>query len=152
MIRWFTENGIAANFLMLGILVVGGLTAVNHVPLEVTPALSWDTVMITMTYRGATAKDVERAILIPIEEALEGVEGIKHLHADGSRGLAKFYLNAEPGVDLRELMDEVKARIDTITTFPLETEPPRVFVPESANYREILKISVTGDLSPHDLR
>ena len=152
MIRWFTENGIAANFLMLGILIAGGFTAVNHVPLEVTPALSWDTVMITMTYRGATAKDVERAILIPIEESLEGVEGIRHLHADGMRGLAKFYLNAAPGVDLRELMDEVKARIDTITTFPAETEPPRVFVPESANYREILKISVTGDLSTHDLR
>ena len=46
MIRWFAENGIAANFLMLAILVAGTYTAVNHVPLEVTPALSWDTVMI----------------------------------------------------------------------------------------------------------
>ncbi|PHS06663.1 MAG: RND transporter permease [Blastopirellula sp.] len=152
MIRWFTVNGIAANFLMIGILIAGTYTAIYHVPLEVTPALSWDTVMIKMAYRGGTAKDVERAILIPIEEALEGVEGIKHLNADGSRGMATFYINANPGVDLRELMDEVKARIDTITTFPSETEPPRVFIPESANVYEILKVSVTGNLSPHDLR
>ena len=124
MIRWFTENGIAANFLMLGILVAGALTAVNHVPLEVTPALSWDTVMITMTYRGATAKDVERAILIPIEESLEGVEGIRHLHADGMRGLAKFYLNAEPGVDLRELMDEGRHASTRSRLFRLKRNRP----------------------------
>ena len=108
MIRWFAKNGIAANFLMLGLLVAGIYTAYYHIPLEVTPTLSWDTVMIEMPYRGATAKDVERAILIPIEESLEGVKGIKHLHADGSRGMARFYLNAEPGTDLRALIGRCK--------------------------------------------
>jgi multidrug efflux pump subunit AcrB len=152
MIRWFANNGIAANFLMLGILAAGVYTAIYRIPLEVTPTLSWDTVMIEMPYRGATAKDVERAILIPIEEALEGVEGIKHLNADGSRGMARFYLNAEPGTDLRVLLEDVKGRVDTITTFPNETERPRVFIPESGNYYEVLSIAVTGELNAHDLR
>lgn len=152
MIRWFTVNGIAANFLMIALIVSGGYVAINHVPLEVTPALSWDTVMIEMEYRGATAKDVERAILIPIEAALEGVDGIESLNADGYRGGAKFFLRATRGKDLRNLMDDVKARIDTITTFPAETLPPRVLIPESANYFDILQIAVMGDLSPHDMR
>lgn len=152
MIRWFANNGIAANFLMLGILVAGAYTAVYQVPLEVTPSLSWDTVMIEMPYRGATAKDVERAILIPVEEAMEGVKGIEHFHSDGYRGMARFYLNAKPGTDLRELMDDVKARIDTITTFPNETERPRVFIPDSAAYFEVLSVAVTGDLDAHELR
>ncbi|TWT54916.1 Multidrug resistance protein MdtB [Rubripirellula amarantea] len=152
MIRWFTVNGIAANFLMIAIMVAGGYVALNHVPLEVTPALSWDTVIVEMSYRGGTAKDVERAILIPIEEALEGVDGIESINADGSRGGARFHLDARRGKDLRELMDDVKARIDTITTFPAETEPPRVFIPESANYFDILEIAVMGDLSPHEMR
>jgi multidrug efflux pump subunit AcrB len=151
-IRWFAKNGIAANFLMLGLLVAGVYTAVYQIPLEVTPALSWDTVSIQMPYRGATAKDVERAILIPIEEALEGVEGIKELNADGSRGMARFRLRAEPGTDVRALMDDVKARIDTITTFPDETERPRIYIPESANYFEVLSVAVTGNLGPHDLK
>tara|TARA_R110002073_G_scaffold154287_5_gene309354 strand:- start:7957 stop:11133 length:3177 start_codon:yes stop_codon:yes gene_type:complete len=151
-IRWFTNNGIAANFLMLAIIVAGSYVAVNHVPLEVTPALSWDTVIIDMEYRGATAKDVERAILIPVEAALEGVDGIEALNADGHRGRAKFFLRASRGTDLRNLMDDVKARIDTITTFPAETEPPRVFIPESANYYDILQIAVMGELSPYDMR
>ncbi|MCP4190146.1 MAG: efflux RND transporter permease subunit [Planctomycetaceae bacterium] len=151
MIRWFANNGIAANFLMIGLLAAGIYTAFYRLPLEVTPALSWDTVMIEMPYRGATAKDVERAILIPIEESLEGVKGIKHLHADGSRGMARFYLNAQTGVDLRVLMEDVRGRIDTITTFPNETERPRVFIPESSNFFEVLSIAITGNLSPYDL-
>lgn len=152
MIRWFANNGIAANFLMVGILVAGLYTAFYRIPLEITPALSWDTVMIEMPYRGATAKDVERAILIPVEQALEGVQGIKHLNADGSRGMARFYLNAEPGTDLQRLMDDVKARVDTITTFPSETERPRVFIPESGNYSPVLSVAVTGNLTAHELR
>ncbi len=152
MIRWFAKNGIAANFLMIGLLVAAAYTAIYRIPLEVTPALSWDTVMIEMPYRGATAKDVERAILIPVERALEGVKGIKHLNADGSRGMARFFLNAEPGTDLRVLMEEVKARVDTINTFPAETERPRIFIPESANVFEVLSVAVTGELTPHDLR
>jgi len=63
-IRWFARNGIAANFLMLAILAGGIYMAVFRIPLEITPALSWRTVMIEMPYRGGTAKDVERAILI----------------------------------------------------------------------------------------
>jgi len=151
MIRWFATNGIAANFLMIGLLTAGIYTAVYRVPLEVTPQLSWDTVIIDMPYRGATAKDVERAILIPVEAALEGIQGIRQLNADGMRGRAKFYLRAEPGTDLRVLMEEVKARVDTITTFPTETERPRIYIPDSSSYFEVLSIAVTGKLSPVEL-
>ncbi|QDU89735.1 Multidrug resistance protein MdtB [Pirellulimonas nuda] len=152
MIRWFTINGIAANFLMLSILVAGVYTALFQIPLEVSPERSFETVVVEMDYRGGTAKDVERAILIPIEEALEGVEGIKQLNSEGSRGQARFFIDAESGADLRELMDDVSARIDTITTFPDETESPRIFIPESSNFWEVLSIAVTGDINPHQLR
>ncbi|QXD24410.1 efflux RND transporter permease subunit [Opitutia bacterium ISCC 51] len=151
MIRWFTKNGIAANFLMVGILLAGLYTAFFKIPLEVSPALSWDLVMMDMRYRGGTPKDIEKAILIPVEAALESVQGIKELNADGSNGRARFYLRAKDGVDLRALMDDVKAQVDTINTFPRETEPPRIFIPESANSREVLTVAVSGDLSDHDL-
>ncbi len=151
MIRWFAKNGIAANFLMLAILIAGGYTALFRVPLEVSPALSWETVMIEMPYRGATAKDVEKAILIPIEEALEGVKGIEHLHADGYSGMARMYLRAAPGTDLRAMLEDVKGRVDTITTFPAETERPRIYIPDSTSVFEVLNVAVSGDMSEHDL-
>ncbi len=150
MIRWFTVNGIAANFLMIAILVAGIYTAFYRIPLEVDPKVSWDTVGIHMQYRGATARDVERAIIVPIEEALEGVQGIKELHADGYRGSGRVWINAEPGTDMRTLMEDVKARVDQITTFPGETERPRIFLAQSKD--EVLSIAVTGNLDEHELR
>lgn len=151
MIRWFANNGIAANFLMVAILVAGGYTALFRIPLEVTPALSWETVIIEMVYRGATAKDVERAILVPVEEALEGVKGVDEIHADGSRGMARIFVRALPGTDLRVLLEDVKGRIDTITTFPAETELPRIYIPDSSTVFEVLKVAVTGPLNEQDL-
>ncbi len=151
MIRWFANNGIAANFLMVGILLAGLYTAFFRVPLEVTPALQWNSVSIQMPYRGGTAKDVERAILIPIEEALEGLDGVKMLHSDGYRGMARIWVEAKDGHDLRVLMEDVKSRIDGITTFPRETERPTIRIPDSTQYFEVLTVAVTGKLPAHEL-
>ncbi len=152
MIRWFANNGIAANFLLVGILLAGLYTAFFRVPLEVIPSIEHNVVYISMSYRGATAKDVERAILIPVEEALEGVNGIKKVNADGYRGFARFWIEAKDGYDLRILMDDVKNRIDAITTFPSETERPRIRIPDSSQWFEILTVAVTGELSANELR
>ncbi|PQO25564.1 RND transporter permease [Blastopirellula marina] len=152
MIRWFTTNGIAANFLMLAILIAGIYTAFYKIPLEVSPERSMEEVRIDMTYRGGTAKDVEQAILIPIEESLEGVEGIRDIISDGRQGSGRITVEAEPGTDLRVLLEDVSSRIDTITTFPDETERPQISIPDSSNWWEVLSIAVTGHLSPHELR
>ena len=125
MIRWFAKNGIAANFLMLGILVAGAYTALYRIPLEITPSLSWDTVMIVMPYRGGTAKDVERAILIPVEEALEGVKGIKHLH-DGVIG--DVYFARGIAYKIRGNLGQHAARYEQVEKTDMTTVPtPRCF-------------------------
>ena len=124
MIRWFAVNGIAANFLMLAILMAGLYTAFFRLPLEVSPSLSMEMVNVRMSYRGGTAKDVERAILVPIEESLEGVRGVKEIRSYGGRGAASIYIEAVPGTDLQVLMDDVNSRLNGIDTFPDETERP----------------------------
>ncbi len=152
MIRWFANNSIAANFLMVGILLAGFYTAFFRIPLEVTPSKSYNGIRIAMPYRGATAKDVERDILIPIENSLEGVEGIKMLHADGSRGYGQIWIEAKDGYDPKELLDVVEARVDAITSFPSETERPRIHVPDSSEWMEVLTVAVTARLPADDLR
>ncbi|MFI4874026.1 MAG: efflux RND transporter permease subunit, partial [Blastopirellula sp. JB062] len=152
MMRWFATIGIAANFMMLAILVGGVYTALFNIPLEVSPERSFESVRVDMTYRGGTAKDVEQAILIPIEESLEGVEGIRDIISEGRQGQGRVTVDAEPGSDLRVLMEDISARIDTITSFPDETERPQISIPDSSNWWEVLSIAVTGRLSPHELR
>lgn len=146
MIHWFAKNGIAANILMLAIIVAGLYTAFYRLPLEVTPQRGWHNVDIEMTYHGATAKDVERAILIPIEQSLEGISGLNELYAFGDRGSARMWLRAKPSVDLNAFLDDAKTRVDTITNFPDETERPRIFIPDSRTRFEVLTVAVTGDL------
>ncbi len=152
MIRWFANNSIAANLLMVGILLAGIYTAFFQIALEVSPSRQFNSVRIDMTYRGASAKDVERAILIPIENALEGVDGIEMLHSDGFRGGGRLWIVAEDGHDPRVLMEDVKARVDGITTFPTETELPRISVPDTSQWTEVLQVAVTGELPAQELR
>ena len=151
MIRWFTRNDIAANFLLVAILLGGAYTAFNKVPLEVQPTFEWGEVDIKMTYRGGSPKDVEEQVVVPINRALQDVSGIKEIQAHANRGSANFDITAEKGVDLQELRDEIEARVDTINTFPPEAERPRITVPNTSNYREVVTLAITGDLSDMDL-
>ncbi len=151
MIRWFAKNDIAANFLLVAILLGGAYMAFNKIPLEVQPTSDWGEVDIRMTYRGGSPQDVEENIVIPIDRALRDLSGIEEIKAHANRGAANFDIIPKDGVDLQELRDEVEARIDTITTFPPETERPRISVPNTSSWREVVTVAVTGDLSELEL-
>ena len=152
MIRWFANNNIAANFLMIGIVLAGVHTALTRIPLEVRPAREFNSIYISMEYNGGTARDVERAVLIPIEEAIRDLNGIQTVNAESWRGRGRLWVEAEEDANLRELLEEVKSRIDGITTFPSETEQPRVGIPDSSHWYEVLSVAVTGNLKEDELR
>ncbi len=151
MIRWFTNNGIAANLLMIGILL-GGIYSAFRLPLEIIPSSDRQRVEMVVTYPGATAKDVEKGVLIPVEEALEGLDGIKKINADGWPSHAKFYFDAEKGTDLTELREEIRGRVERISSFPQEIEPPRMYIPNTSYYFPVISIAVSGKLLEQDLR
>jgi len=151
MIRWFAQNDIAANFLLVAILLGGAFMAFNKIPLEVQPTSDYGEVDIKMSYRGGSPQDVEQDIIIPIDRVLRELSGIEKIEATASRGSANFDIYPKEGVDLQELRDEVEARVDTINTFPAETERPRISVPNTSSWREVITLAVTGDLSELEL-
>jgi len=151
MIRWFARNAIAANFLMLGILLVGIWSYMTRVPLEVQPAMKFNQVRVKVEYRGGSPEDVERAVVIPVELSLEGLPGVKSIESEARAGSGEIEINVKDSVDTRELLEEVRQRVDRISTFPGETEPPRVFVPDSSKWFDVVKIAVTGDMDEPDL-
>ena len=151
MIRWFAKNDIASNFLLVAIILGGIYTAFNKIPLEVSPSYDIGEVEINMRFRGASPQDVEEHIIIPVERVLRDLPGVKLIEANARSGSANIDVEAEDGVDLRELRDEVAARVEAINTFPGETERPRIDIPNMSNYREVLTIAITGDLSDTEL-
>lgn len=151
MLRWFARNDYAANFLMIGILLFGAYQAYFSIPLEVRPSFKVNQVRVEKSFRGATPEDVERTIVIPIERALEGMQGVKVMESSARSGYGEVKIRTEDGVDLKELQAEIETRVSSISTFPPDSEPVRFRIPNSDNWWEVITIAITGDMSEREL-
>ena len=141
-IAWFARNPVAANLLMV-FLMVSGLIATTTVKEEVFPEIELDRISIQVPYLGAAPEEVEEGVVIRIEEAIQGVDGIKEIQSTASEGSASVMVELELGADARRVVDEVKNNVDAITTFPLETEKP--IVREMTARNQVSDISISGD-------
>ncbi|MAT30221.1 MAG: RND transporter permease [Roseibacillus sp.] len=151
MISWFTRNGIAANLLMGGILLAGIYVAFFKITLEMEPDREWGSVSIRKQYPGATPTDIEREILIPVENALESLDGVKQLNTDAERGEAKIWVEARKGTDLRELKEDIDSLLKTVSNMPAPNEPFRIRIPSQNDRRSVIWVVVSGDLPEDEL-
>ncbi|MFC1868437.1 efflux RND transporter permease subunit [Thermodesulfobacteriota bacterium] len=122
-ISWFAENHVAANLLMIFLLLAGVITGLS-IKKEVFPESSLDKISITVLYPGASPAEVEEAVVRRIEENVAGLAGIKQIDSKANEGRASVTIEVMKDWDLKELLDEVKAEVDRITTFPEEAEKP----------------------------
>ena len=96
MIDWFARNRVVANLLMVSIIVLGLSTAFS-INQEVFPEFEMDIISINVPYLGAAPEEVEDAVIVRIEEAIEGLEGVKRLTSTASEGSASVMLEVETG-------------------------------------------------------
>ena len=148
-IAWFAHNPVAANLLMV-CLIGGGLFTTATITKEVQPRIEINYVTVTVPYRGGTPRDVEEGVLIKVEEAIQDLEGIKEMTATAREGSGSVTVEVAPEYDVLEVLDKVKNRVDSISTFPAETERPIVRRNEWTN--EVLWVSVFGDVEERTLK
>ncbi len=148
-IAWFAENHVAANLLML-VVMVGGLLTLPRIKQEVFPEFAIEMVSVSVPYRGATPEEVEEGVCVRIEEAVQGVEGVKKLISTASEGAGVVLVELEPGSDVRRAVEEVKTRVDAIDTFPVETEKP--VVQQALMRQQVLNVAIAGDVDERTLR
>ncbi len=149
MLSWFARNGVCANLLML-LIAVAGLVTLSEVKQEVFPEISTDKILVSVAYPGAAPAEVEKGVCLRIEEAVDGVAGIKRLNALAGEGSGSATIDALPGTDIKTLLEEVKMRVDSITTFPEECEKP--LVQELILRRRVLEVAVHGEVEYSSLR
>ncbi|MDG1832565.1 MAG: efflux RND transporter permease subunit, partial [Verrucomicrobiota bacterium] len=150
LIEWFARNRVAANLLMVFIILMGVNGIVNRLPVEVFPDFAPDEVEIRVTYRGATPEQMEESIIIPLENSIADLPGIEEIQSSASEGSARIEVEVASGHDPRELRDEVKSRVDAVNNLPEGIEPPVVKLEESLH--EVVTLIIHGDMSEHDLR
>ncbi len=143
MIAWFTKNHVAANLLLITLLLSGLFSLSSQIPLEVFPSFETDRISVSVTLRGSTPEDVEQGVTIRIEEAVQDLEGIEQISSRSSEGSASVTIEVESGYDPRELLADIKSRVDAINTFPADAEKPIVALAERK--REVIAVTVASD-------
>lgn len=125
LIQWFTENSIAANLLMLSIFI-GAFFSVNTINKEVFPTGEQNYIDISMAYPGAGPSEVEQQITIRIEEAIADIDGIFQITSSSNQGFGTVSAELLEGQDQDKILNEIKAEVDAIITFPGDAEKPTV--------------------------
>jgi multidrug efflux pump subunit AcrB len=140
-IAWFAKNHVAANLLM-GLIILAGLLSLPSMPMKPFPDLEIPIISISVPYLGAAPEEVEEGVCVRIEEELEGIEGVKQIRSNASEGMCGVQVELFEDADESKALDEVKNRVDSIDTFPEETEKPIVNLVTIS--RSVLDIAVTG--------
>lgn len=150
MIRWFASNTVAANLLMVSLIMLGGYSLLTQVAVEIFPSSEPDRIRVSVPLRGATPEDAELGIATRIEEAVEGLEGIKRLTSRSVEGSASVTIEVDEDNDPREVLEEVKNRVDAINTFPAEAENPVISLAQRS--WGVISVVVSGDFSEAEIR
>ena len=148
LIAWMTRNRVAANLLM-AMLVVGGLVAATHMKQEVFPEFAAEAVTITVSYPGASPEDVEQGVLLAIEDAVSGLEGVDEVTSRAAEGSGSVTIELQDGADVAQAVDDARSAVSTISSFPDEAETPEVS--ELTRRRDVLTVMVSGDQDLRDL-
>ena len=109
-VKWMARNHVAANLLML-VFLVGGVIAALSVKVEVFPEVELDRVTVSVIYPGAGPEEVEDGVVRPIEEAVNGVDGVKRVIANAAEGGASVVVELIEGTNADVALADVKAAV-----------------------------------------
>lgn len=148
LIAWWTRNGVAANLLLVAILLAGYFSF-TKVEREVFPSGAFNNALVSVAWPGASPREIEEQIILRIEEAVADVDGIEHVEATAREGQATVMIEGQDAVDTTLFLNEIKNRIDGISTFPADAFPP--VVQQLRNEEGAIFIALYGDLDEREL-
>ena len=139
LIGWMTSNRVTPNLMMI-VLLIGGFFYALRIKQEVFPEFDLDIVIVSVPYPGSSPEEVEQGIVLAVEEAIRGLEGIKEVTATASEGMGMVSAELLEGVDRQRVYQEIKQEVDRITTFPQDAERPEVRL--IARRREVVQFQI----------
>jgi len=148
-IQWFSRNHVAANLLML-LVVFAGVTTWFKIKKEVFPNVSLDAVVIQVPFPNATPSEVEDGVILPIEDAIAEVDGVKRVSASAMQSMGVVRVEVSHGYELRDVMTDLKTKVDAIANFPENAEKP--VLEEARLDRQVMSIAVSADVDEKTLR
>ena len=149
MINFFVRHPTAANLLMAAMLAIG-ILSLGGLRRETFPDALPEIVEVSVRYPGATAEEIDEAIVQRLEEALESVQHLKEMESVSLRNAGTTTLRMTDNGDYDTFRSEIENAVDSIDDFPDTVEPPKI---QKLNSRDpVLDILVEADLSPRELK
>jgi multidrug efflux pump subunit AcrB len=142
LISWFVRNPVASNLTMI-LILVGGFFGSQDMGKEVFPAIPVNFISINMPYPGAGPREVEEQIVTRIEEAIYNLDGIKHISSQARQGRGSVTVEVDTGHDMNKMLNDIKSRVDSIISFPVDAERPVVM--EDIIREEVIRVALFGD-------
>ncbi|MDZ4289820.1 MAG: efflux RND transporter permease subunit [Prosthecobacter sp.] len=151
MISWFARNHVAANLIMLTVMVAGAWTLwTDKIPLEVFPEVPSRYININVPYPASAPEEVEEMIVMKIEEAIQQVAGIKHIYSTAGSGGGSLFIECEEHRNPREVLDEIKILLDAVPNMPDLAEKPTIQIAD--DFHSVITVVLASDMAERDLR
>ncbi len=148
-IAFMARNSVITNLLMI-LLIGGGIYTMFNIQKEVFPQFQLDFVNVNVSYPGAAPAEVEQGILLPVEEAIRGIQGIKEIVSTANEGSGQIAIELVAGSDRMKAFQDIDQAVSRINTFPDDIEQPQVSLQD--RQRDVMEIGIYGDADIWTLR
>ena len=149
MIRYFTNHPTAANLLMIGLLVLG-LSTLSRLERETFPDMPLNDVQVRVIYPGASAEEIEDAICLRIEDAVDGINDIAELRCEAREGIATAIVEMGENGSIDRFLEDVKSEVEAIDDLPDQAERPAIQLLGRNDF--VAAVSLSGPMSEVDLK
>ena len=148
LISWWVRNAVAANLLMV-FIIVSGLIAWTMIEKETQPIVKLPLVQVSLTWPGASPKEIELQVVQRVEAAVKNIDNLRRYNSDSREGFGSVSLVAQPRADLTQFKEDVRDALDGITSLPRDLEPPRI---RTIEWKETIHyLTIRGDVGERAL-
>ncbi|MFO7954893.1 efflux RND transporter permease subunit [Thioalkalivibrio sp.] len=148
-IQLFLEHRLAAN-LLIALMLLAGAFALTKLNTQFFPSFELDIVTVEVPWTGASAEDVERAIVNPLEQDLRTVDGLRNMTSTAALGIGVVTMEFEAGTDMTLALEQVNDRVSQQRNLPEAAETP--VVTRVIRYEPVARLLLTGPDDPQQLR
>jgi CzcA family heavy metal efflux pump len=145
--NWLVSTSLRLRVLVIAlsvVLMVVGIRSTRNAPLDVFPEFAPPLVEIQTEAPGLSTDEVEALISVPLENSLNGTQGLKTLRSKSVLGLSSVVMIFEEGSDLMRARQLVQERVEgEASRLPVVAKRPVILSPLSSTSR-LLKIGVSS--------
>ncbi len=143
LIAWFVKNPVAANLMMI-LMFAGGAYGYFSLDREFIPQTTVNGMTVSVSWPGASPRDVEQQLITRIEEAVDGLDGIDYIESSANEGGGSVNVRTKLNIDYEKMLDQVKSRVDAIQNLPPDAFRPQIFRWDAR--ADIMYLALYGDV------